>query len=118
MAAPKRRRRFLLGWSVWRRAHEVAAARYRAARRSHRHAPAGEGPPEIAAVAAEEAYLTDEQWELVRLLLPPQRGAVGRPRPPHGAWRHTLGGQGRFFVAGDAGGVRQAADRPPAPRAK
>ncbi|HET7269486.1 MAG TPA: IS701 family transposase, partial [Rubrobacter sp.] len=89
MAAPKRRGRFLLGWSAWRRAHQAAAARYRAARRSQRHAPAGEGPPEIAAVASEEAHLTDEQWELVRPLLPPQRGAVGRPPLGH---RMVLGG--------------------------
>jgi Putative transposase of IS4/5 family (DUF4096) len=89
MAEPRRRRRFLLGWSVWRRAHQAAAARYRAARRSHRHAPAGEGPPEIAAVASEEAHLTDEQWELVRPLLRPERGAVGRPPLGH---RMVLGG--------------------------
>ena len=89
MAEPRRRRRFLLGWSVCRRAHQAAAARYRAARRSHRHAPAGERPPEIAAVATEEAHLTEEQWELVRSLLPPQRGRVGRPPLGH---RMVLGG--------------------------
>ena len=92
MAEPKGRRRFLLGWSLWRRAHQAVAARCRVARRSHRHAPVGEGPPEIAeiaAISAEEAYLTDEQWELVRPLLPPQRGAVGRPPLGH---RMVLGG--------------------------
>src|SRR5688500_10134491 len=89
MAEPKGRRRFLLGWSLWRRAHQAVAARCRAVRRSKRHAPVGEGPPEIAAVAAEEAYLTDEQWALVRPLLPPQSGEIGRPPLDH---RRVLGG--------------------------
>jgi hypothetical protein len=89
MAEPKGRRRFLLGWSLWRRAHQAVAARCRAARHSHRHAPVGEGQPEIATIAAEEAPLTDEQWELVSPLLPTQRGAVGRPTLGH---RMVLGG--------------------------
>jgi hypothetical protein len=85
MAAPERRRRFLVGWSTWRRAHQAVAARCRAAR----HAFRGEGLPETAAIAPEEARLTDEQWALVRPLLPPQRGGVGRPPNDH---RAVLGG--------------------------
>jgi hypothetical protein len=46
-------------------------------------------PPEVAALAPEEAYITDEQWDLVRPLLPPQRGGVGRPPNDH---RVILGG--------------------------
>jgi transposase len=41
------------------------------------------------AIAPEEAKLTDEQWSLVRPLLPPQRGGIGRPPNDH---RAVLGG--------------------------
>jgi transposase len=34
-------------------------------------------------IALEEAKLTDEQWALVRPLLPPQRGGTGRPPNDH-----------------------------------
>ena len=40
-------------------------------------------------IAPEEAPLTDEQWVLVRPLLPPQRGGTGRPPNDH---RVVLGG--------------------------
>ncbi len=93
MAAPKGQRRFLLGWSSWRRAHQAVAARChkasRAAKRAARRALKGAGPPRVAAIAPEEARLTDEQWELVRPLLPPQRGSIGRPPNDH---RAVLGG--------------------------
>ncbi len=65
------------------------AARCRAAKRAARHALGSEGPPEIAAIVPEEASLTDEQWALVRPLLPPQRGGIGRPPDDH---RAVLGG--------------------------
>jgi hypothetical protein len=89
MAAPKRRRRFLLGWSVWRRAHQAVAARCRSAKRAARRTPGTEGPPKTAAIALEEAHLTDEQWALVGPLLPPQGGGTGRPPDDH---RTVLGG--------------------------
>ena len=83
-----------MGWSVWRRAHQAVAARCRkasrrAAKRAARHAFGREGPPEVATIAPEEARLTDEQWALVRPLLPPQRGGIGRPPNDH---RAVLGG--------------------------
>ena len=93
MAAPKRRRRFLLEWCVWRRAHQAVAARCRkaslAAKRAARTTAGTEGPPEAVTIAPEEAHLTDEQWALVSPLLPPQRGEVGRPPHDH---REVLGG--------------------------
>ncbi len=93
MAEPERRRRFLLGWSAWRRAHQAVAARCRksslAAKHAARRALGGGGPFKTAAIAPEEAYLTDEQWALVRPLLPPQRGEIGRPYNDH---RAVLGG--------------------------
>lgn len=89
MAEPEERRPFLLGWSAWRRAHQALAARCRAAKRAARRALMGESPPRIAALAPEEARLTDDQWDLVRMLLPPQRGRIGRPPNDH---RIVLGG--------------------------
>jgi transposase len=49
----------------------------------------GEGSPKTAAIAPEEAGLTDEQRALVSPLLPPQRGEIGRPPNDH---RAVLGG--------------------------
>jgi hypothetical protein len=89
MAEPERQRRFLLGWSAWRRAHQAVAARCRSAKRAARRTLGREGPPEIAAIAPEEASLTDEQWALVRPLLASQRGGIGRPPNDH---RTVLGG--------------------------
>lgn len=95
MAEPKGRRRFLLGWSLWRRAHQAVAARCRrsqasrAKKREARHSLYGETPLETTAIASEEARLTDEQWALVLPLLPPQRGGTGRPPLDH---RRVLGG--------------------------
>jgi hypothetical protein len=93
MAEPERRRRFLLGWSAWRRAHRAVAARCRkaslAAKRAARRTLGGEGPPKTVAIAPEEVGLTDERWAPVRPLLPPQRGGIGRPPNDH---RAVLGG--------------------------
>ena len=89
MAEPEGRRCLLLGWSVWRRAHQAVAARCRAAKRAARQAVGGEGPFKSAAIAPEEAHLTDEQWVLLAPLLPPQEGGIGRPPNDH---RVVLGG--------------------------
>jgi hypothetical protein len=67
------------------RCHKASRAAKRAARRALKET----GPPRVAALAPEEARLTDEQWEWVRPLLPPQRGGVGRPPNDHCA---VLGG--------------------------
>src|SRR5215210_5187641 len=124
MAAPKSRRRFLLGWSLWRRAHQAVAARCRkaslAAKRAARATPGREGPPEAVTIAPEEAHLTDEQWALVCPLLPPQRGGIGREHPTTTApsWAASYGWRGRaLLLAGDARGVRQVGERLQAPRA-
>ncbi len=45
----------------------------------------GVRPPQTAAIAPEEARLTEEQWALVRPILPPQRGGIGRPPNDHRA---------------------------------
>ena len=82
-------RDFRLGWSVWRRAHQAVAARCRRASHAARRALGGERAPRATALPPEEASLTDEQWELVCPLLPPERGSVGRPPDDH---REVLGG--------------------------
>ncbi len=93
MAEPEGRRRFLLGWSAWRRAHQAVAARChkasRAAKRAARLAFREGRTLKTAAIAPEEARLTDKQWSLVRPILPPQRGGIGRPPNDH---RTVLGG--------------------------
>jgi transposase len=65
------------------------AARCRAAKRAARQALGTEEPLKAAAIPPEEARLTDEQWALVRPLLPAQRGGIGRPPLDH---RRVLGG--------------------------
>ena len=65
------------------------AARCRAAKRAARQALGTEEPLKAAAIPPEEARLTDEQWALVRPLLPAQRGRIGRPPLDH---RRVLGG--------------------------
>jgi hypothetical protein len=82
---------------LWRRAHQSVAARCRKASQAANQArrrDAGqslpvEAPLRTAVIAPEEARLTNEQWALVRPLLPPQRGGVGRPPNDH---RRVLGG--------------------------
>ena len=74
---------------MWRRAHQAVVARCRSAKRAARRTPGTERPPKTAAIALEEAHLTDEQWVLVGSLLPPQGGGTGRPPDDH---RTVLGG--------------------------
>src|SRR5688500_11285817 len=69
--------------------HQAVAARCRAAKHAARQALRGEGSPKTTVIAPEEARLTDEQWVLVRPLLPPQRGRICRPPNDH---RVVLGG--------------------------
>jgi putative transposase of IS4/5 family DUF4096 len=89
MAEPEQRRRLLFAWSLWRRTHQAVAARCRGAKRAARQALGTEESLKAAAIAPEEARLTDEQWALVRPLLPAQRGWIGRPPLDH---RRVLGG--------------------------
>ncbi len=78
---------------MWRRTHQAVAARCRkaslAAKRTARHALREVRTLDTVAIPPEEAGLTDEQWALVRPLLPPQRGGIGRPSNDH---RVVLGG--------------------------
>ena len=87
MTEGEERRAFRIGWSVWRRTHQAAAARCHAARRARRQ---NRPPPAPAALElALPTELTAAEWDAVRALLPPQRPSVGRPRHDH---RTVLGG--------------------------
>ena len=93
MAGPEAEQKFRLGWSLWRRTHQAVAKRCHTARRSLRRA--GETPPAgaqnsttmrvIDAIAEPMLMpvLTDEKWERLRPLMPPQRPPTGRPRRNH-----------------------------------
>ena len=78
---------------MWRRAHQSVAARCRKASRATRRDAGqplyGEATLQTTAIGPEEARLTNEQWALVRPLLPLQRGETGRPPNDH---RRVLGG--------------------------
>ena len=79
-----------MGWSAWRTGAPGGGRPLPGRQtRAPQTRASGEGPPKAAAIAPEEAHLTDEQWALVRPLLPPQRGEIGRPPLDH---RTVLGG--------------------------
>lgn len=95
MTEPDERRRFQLGWSSYRRAHQAVAARCKQASRAAKCALHGQessenlGGPETTAPPPERAPLTDAEWRAVEPLLPPQRPLRGRPYHDH---RTVLGG--------------------------
>lgn len=91
MAESGESKRFRLGWSVWRRAHQALAARCRESRRAPEEKVPAATPSAVQNVvmAAGGAALTDAEWERVLPLLPPQRPRIGRPRHDH---RAVLGG--------------------------
>jgi transposase len=51
-------------------------------RRSRRQAPPL-GPPSITRLEHSDLELTDERWEAILLLLPPQKPQIGRPNQDH-----------------------------------
>jgi transposase len=57
----------------------------RAAKRSAQRVIEGQVPPELAALAPQEARLSDEQWGRAKPILSPQRGGIGRPPNDHQA---------------------------------
>lgn len=100
MAEPEEKRRFRLGWSLFRRTHQAAAKRCHqvshAARQAlrPRRTPSpssqSETPPTGTAPTNESvARLTDQQWERVRPLLPPHPPSAGSAGRDH---RTTLEG--------------------------
>jgi hypothetical protein len=109
MTKPKQEREFRLGWSLWRRAHQAVAKRCHKASHAAKHNPLPEEEEERlpdlvqrAPTAASTstplvARLLDEEWELVKPLMPPQKPPTGRPRSDH---RTVLAGMLWVFGTG------------------
>ena len=83
---------FRLHWSAFRRAHQAMAKRGHVARRAAwqaaEHAarsPAAPLPSGSAPILAlvGTAALTEDRWQQIRQVVPPQRPARGRPRLDH-----------------------------------
>lgn len=88
LAEPPDRFAFRLQWSRFRRRHQAVAKRGHAARRAHRSSGDGDGPP-VQTLPAGRFELTEERWQRLCPLLPPQRPPTGRPNIDH---RTVLGG--------------------------
>lgn len=71
-----------LHWSHFRRQHQGRAQRFHRLRRA-RQAPAVSADPPAPVRLLGVPALTDEQWERVRPLLPPQKPQTGRPASDH-----------------------------------
>lgn len=95
MSEPEEQRRFRLGWSAYRRAHQAMDGRCKKVSRAAKRVLHGQelsenlGGPEPTAPPPEGAPLTDSEWEILEPLLPPQRTTRGRPYHGH---RTVLGG--------------------------
>jgi hypothetical protein len=95
MAGAEEEREFRVGWSLWRRAHQAVAKRCHTARRAPRREGASPAPRHTTRQATSTvpgpmvAPLTDEKWERISSLLPPQKPPTGRPRRDH---RQVLAG--------------------------
>lgn len=79
---PPERCRFRLRWSTFRRRHQAVAKHCHTRRRCQQQAPPLGSPP-IQRLHVAELELTDERWERIACLLPPQRPQTGRPNIDH-----------------------------------
>jgi hypothetical protein len=90
MAEPPASHRFRLGWSGWRRRHQAVAQQCHATRQARQRMGAPRRatvPPALPAPPVQA--ITDQEWDWVRSLLPPQQPDRGRRRHDH---RTVLGG--------------------------
>jgi hypothetical protein len=77
------RRRAGLAWSDWRRRHQARARRDQVAQRATRQPLPPSAAPPTPTVLAGTAALTDDRWQQIAPLLPPQKPARGRPAVDH-----------------------------------
>ena len=93
IADPRERER-LLGWSQFRRVHQAVAQQCHMRRREKQTMnTSAPSKPQIISLP-ETVALSDEPWERIQSLLPPQKPAIGRPAHDH---RRVL--QGILWVA-------------------
>jgi hypothetical protein len=71
-----------LHWSRFRRQHQARAQRFHRLRRA-RQAPAVSADPPAPLPLLGIPALTDEHWQQLRALLPPQKPQTGRPAVDH-----------------------------------
>lgn len=79
---PSERCSFRLRWSTFRRRHQAVAKQCHTRRRSQQQAPPL-GSFAIERLQANELTLTEECWERIARLLPPQKPKTGRPNTDH-----------------------------------
>jgi hypothetical protein len=79
---PPERFGFRLAWSTFRRRHQAVAKACHVRRRARQQAPPL-GPPPIEHLDRSDLELTDERWERIVSLLPPQKPHIGRPNHDH-----------------------------------
>lgn len=94
-----------LHWSHFRRQHQARAQRFHRLRRA-RQAPAVRADPPAALRLLGVPALTDEHWEQVRPLLPPQKPQTGRP-----AGDHRLMVEGMLWVVRTGSSWRELPER-------
>jgi transposase len=94
-----------LHWSSWRRKHQATAQRFHRLRRGRQAPPVPvqlPAPIELPGLPA----LTDERWEQLRPLLPPQKPLTGRP-----AVDHRLVVEGMLWVVRTGSSWRELPER-------
>lgn len=92
-------------WSHFRRQHQARAQHFQVLRRA-RQAPAVSGDPPAPLRLLGVPLLTDEHWEHLRPLLPPQKPQTGRP-----AVDHRLIGEGMLWVVRTGSSWRELPER-------
>lgn len=94
-----------LHWSRFRRQHQARAQRFHRLRRA-RQAPTVSADPPTPLHLLGVPALTDEHWERVRPLLPPQKPQTGRP-----AVDHRLVVEGMLWVVRTGSSWRELPER-------
>jgi len=122
VTGPHEQRDFRMGWSLWRRAHQAVAKRCHAAKRDllRPRPPGGVRPESVTAamppLATTPGRLTDDQWDRVKGLLPPN-GGRGRPWRDHRMvidgmlWVHASGASWRDLPEEEFGPWQTIYDR-------
>jgi Putative transposase of IS4/5 family (DUF4096) len=94
-----------LHWSHFRRQHQARAPRFQVLRRARQAPAVSVNPPAPLRLLGVPA-LTDEYWEQLRPLLPPQKPQTGRP-----AIDHRLVVEGMLWVVRTGSSWRELPER-------